>query len=85
MTVIDANSNAPLWTMFNEGVRPIAFERRPDGATDRLFVQLSDVHGFAVVDFAQHKEVARIMLPEIPVEKRDPGPVQRLARRTASA
>jgi YVTN family beta-propeller protein len=38
-------------------------------------VQLSDVHGFAVVDFAQRKEVARIMLPDdIPADKRDAGP-----------
>jgi YVTN family beta-propeller protein len=74
MMVIDAHTDMPVWSLFNEGVRPIAFETNRDGSTSRLFVQLSDVHGFAVVDFKQQKEVARVMLPEIPVAQRDPGP-----------
>ena len=59
MTVIDAKTDEPLWTLFDEGVRPMAFETNPDGSTKRIFVQLSELHGFAVVDFAQRKEVAR--------------------------
>ena len=75
MTVIDAKTDEPAWTLFSEGVRPIAFEKAADGSTKRLFVQLSEVHGFAVVDFQQRKEVARIMLPnDIPQEKVDKGP-----------
>ena len=74
MTVIDAKTNEPAWTLFNEGIRPIAFETNADGSTKRLFVQLSEVHGFAIVDFAQHKEVGRVMLPEIPEAQRDKGP-----------
>jgi len=75
MTVIDAKTDEPMWTLFTEGVRPIAFEKAADGSTKRLFVQLSEVHGFAVVDFQQRKEVARIMLPnDIPQEKVDKGP-----------
>lgn len=75
MTVIDQKTEEPLWTLFTEGVRPIAFEVNPDRSTRRLFVQLSEVHGFAVVDFQQRKEVARIMLPnDIPAEKVDKGP-----------
>jgi YVTN family beta-propeller protein len=58
-------------------VRPIAFETNSDGSTKRLFVQVSDLHGFAVVDFAKHEEVRRIELPEIPAEQRDPGPFTR--------
>jgi YVTN family beta-propeller protein len=72
--VIDAKTHAIAWTLFDEGVRPIAFEKNADGSTKRMFVQLSEVHGFAVVDFAQRKEVQRIMLPEIPEAKRDKGP-----------
>jgi YVTN family beta-propeller protein len=34
-----------------------------------MFVQLSDFNGFAVVDFATHKEVTRIKLPELPAGK----------------
>ena len=75
MTVIDQKTEEPVWTLFNEGVRPIAFETNPDGSTKRLFVQISELHGFAVVDFAQRKEVARIQLPnDIPAEKVDKGP-----------
>ena len=74
MTVIDAKTNEPAWTLFNEGIRPIAFETNADGSTKRLFVQISEVHGFAIVDFAQHTEVGRVMLPEIPEAQRDKGP-----------
>src|SRR3954465_146066 len=74
LTVIDAKTNEPVWTLFSEGIRPIAFDTNADGSTKRLFVQLSEVHGFAIVDFAQRKEVGRVMLPEIPEAQRDKGP-----------
>ena len=75
MTVIDQKTDETVWTLFNEGVRPITFETNADGSTKRVFVQLSDFHGFAVVDFAQRKEVARIELPnDVPPEKVDKGP-----------
>ncbi len=74
MTVYDAQTEERLWTLFEEGVRPIAFETNEDGSTKRLFVQLSEFHGFAVVDFEKREEVTRIDLPEIPLEERDPGP-----------
>ena len=74
LEVIDAKTDQLAWSVFNEGVRPIAFEKNADGSTKRLFVQLSEFHGFAIVDFAERKEVGRVTLPEIPVEKRDPGP-----------
>ena len=75
MTVIDQKTDEPLWTLFDVGVRPMAFETNADGSTKRIFVQLSDYHGFAVVDFAQRKEVARIELPnDLPADKVDKGP-----------
>jgi YVTN family beta-propeller protein len=75
MTVIDQKTDEVAWTLFDVGVRPMAFETNADGSTKRIFVQLSDVHGFAVVDFAQRKEVARIELPnDIPADKVDKGP-----------
>lgn len=75
MTVIDQKTEEPLWTLFQEGVRPMAFETNPDGSTKRLFVQLSELHGFAIVDFAQRKEVGRVVLPnDVPAEKVDKGP-----------
>src|SRR4029079_13999185 len=51
MTVIDQKTEEPLWTLFSEGVRPMTLETNADGSTKRIFVQLSDFHGFAVVDF----------------------------------
>jgi len=75
MTVIDQKTDEPVWTLFNEGVRPMAFETNADGSTKRIFVQLSDFHGFAIVDFAQRKETGRIELPnDIPADKVDKGP-----------
>jgi YVTN family beta-propeller protein len=75
MTVFDAKTDEPVWSLFDRGVRPIAFETNPDGSTKRLFVQLSDFHGFAIVDFAERKEVGRVTLPDdIPADKVDPGP-----------
>ena len=75
MTVIDQKTEEPAWTLFNEGVRPLAFETNPDGSTKRVFVQLSDFHGFAIVDFAQRKEVGRVELPnDVPADKVDKGP-----------
>ena len=64
MTVIDLEREVPVWELpFDLGVRPMTIEAGPDGATKRIFVQLSDTNGFAVVDFAARKEVARIKLP----------------------
>ena len=61
LTVIDSTTEEPVWELpFNDGVRPIAFEKNPDGSTRRMFVQVSNLHGFAVVDFAARKEVTRI-------------------------
>ena len=75
MTVIDQATDEVLWTLFNVGVRPMAFETNADGSTKRIFVQLSDFHGVAVVDFAQRQEVSRVELPnDIPADKVDKGP-----------
>jgi YVTN family beta-propeller protein len=71
LTVIDRQTEQPVWQLpFDNGVRPIAFEQNPDHSTRRLFIQLSNLHGFAVVDFATHKEVARVNLPTPPEGKK---------------
>lgn len=72
ITVIDVKTQEPVWSMpFDNGVRPIGFETRADGSTNRMFVQISDFHGFYVVDFATRKELQRITLPELPKEKQN--------------
>ncbi|HWK54625.1 MAG TPA: beta-propeller fold lactonase family protein [Hyphomicrobiales bacterium] len=53
-----------------DGIRPISFSTNADGSTKNMYVQLSDYHGFAVVDFATRQEIARIEHPSIPVEQR---------------
>jgi YVTN family beta-propeller protein len=68
MTVIDARTDQPVWSLHMDGgVRPMAFETNPDGSVKRIFVQISDFHGFYVVDFATRTVVDKIRLPELPV------------------
>ncbi len=67
ISVIDTATDQLSWTLeLSAGIRPMAFEKNPDGSTRRVFVQLSDFHGFVAVDFATRKEVARIEHPPIP-------------------
>jgi YVTN family beta-propeller protein len=44
--------------------RPVAIEPGAGGAPARLFVQLSELHGFAVVDFAARQVTGRVLLPD---------------------
>ena len=70
ITVIDAQTEDIAWVLdFDLGIRPMAFDRNVDGSTKRIFVQLSEFNGFAVVDFATHKEVTRIELPKLAAGK----------------
>ena len=72
LTVIDQKTEEPVWDkVFDLGVRPMAFEQNKDGSTKRIFVQLSDFNGFAVIDFATHKETQRIALPKIAAGKKE--------------
>jgi YVTN family beta-propeller protein len=65
ITAIDLATERSAWELtLDRGIRPMAIEAGLDGTTRRIFVQLSDLDGFAVVDFAARKEVARIKLPE---------------------
>jgi YVTN family beta-propeller protein len=70
ITVIDQKTEEPVWSLeMDLGIRPMAFATNPDGSTKWIFVQLSGLNGFAVVDFATHKEINRIKLPELPAGK----------------
>lgn len=64
---VDVATEQVVWQMaFDQGVRPMAFDTNPDGSTRHMFVQLSRLNGFAVVDFATQKEIARIKHPDEP-------------------
>jgi YVTN family beta-propeller protein len=76
-TVIDTELERPVWSIhFEGGVRPVAFEANPDGSTKRMFAQITNLHGFAIVDWAQRKEVGRINLPDIPEAERNKDGIQ---------
>jgi YVTN family beta-propeller protein len=65
INVIDAHTNELAWTLtLSAGIRPMAFTRNSDGSTREIVVQLSDFHGFALVDFVSRKEIRRVTLPE---------------------
>lgn len=67
ITAIEIATLEKKWDLVLDlGVRPLTFSTKPDGSTDKMFVQLSDFHGFAVIDFATQKEVARVTLPDQP-------------------
>jgi YVTN family beta-propeller protein len=70
LTVFDTKTEEVAWTMFDEGIRPITFDWNPDGSTRNMYVNVNNYNGFVVVDFANRKELKRIDLPTIPVEKR---------------
>jgi YVTN family beta-propeller protein len=70
VNVIDAKTEQPAWTVeMDLGVRPMTFNSNPDGSTKWIFAQLSGFNGFAVIDFATHKEIARIKNPDLPPGK----------------
>lgn len=71
-TVIDTELERPVWSIhFEGGVRPICFEANADGSTKRMFAQITDLHGFAIVDWAARKETGRVKLPDVPPEQRN--------------
>lgn len=64
INVIDTSTDELAWELeMDSGIRPMTFSTKADGSTDKIFVQLSGFHGFAVVDFDQRKEVARVEHP----------------------
>jgi YVTN family beta-propeller protein len=72
ISVIDTSTNTLSWTLtLSAGIRPMVFTRNRDGSTKDIIVQLSNFHGFAVVDFAARKEIQRIELPDPPGQEKE--------------
>ena len=66
ITVIDAHTETPVWSLqMDLGIRPMAFATNAEGSTKWIFTQLTGFNGFAVIDFASHKEMKRIKLPDL--------------------
>jgi len=66
ITVIDQKTEEVAWTLERDlGIRCMAFTTNPDGSTKWILFQLSGYNGFAVVDFATHKEINRVKNPDL--------------------
>src|SRR5260221_13128313 len=44
----------------------MAIEANPDVSTKRIVIQVANLNGFSVVEFAERKEVTKVPLPEPP-------------------
>jgi YVTN family beta-propeller protein len=67
ISVIDTKTQEVAWTItLDLGIRPMAMSVNPDGSTKWIFAQLTGYNGFAVIDFATHKEINRIKNPDLP-------------------
>jgi YVTN family beta-propeller protein len=72
INVIDLTREAVSWTLtLDAGIRPMALIKNGEGSTGQIIVQLSDFHGFAVVDFATRKEIARVAFPDPPGHEKE--------------
>jgi DNA-binding beta-propeller fold protein YncE len=70
INVIDTRTDELAWTLsMSSGIRSMIFDTNVDGSTKNIYVQLSSCHGFAVVDFNKHEEIARIDHPVIEGEQ----------------
>ena len=69
LTAINIRTEKPEFEIPVGGVpRPLAIEAAPDHTPARLFVQLSGLHGFVVVDFGTRRVLNRVLLPDAPVD-----------------
>ena len=71
-TIIDTELERPVWTIhFEGGVRPLTFDTNPDGSTRNMYVQVTNLHGFAVVDFEKRREITRVIQPDLPPDQQN--------------
>lgn len=67
LTVIDIATEKAAFEIPAGGIpRPVAIDANADGSIRRLFVQLSDMHGVEIIDWASRKIAGKIMLPAYP-------------------
>ena len=72
LTVIDTSTDEPVWSKrLNDGVRPMEFDVNADGSTKSIFVEVSNYHGFYVLDFETQEIVTKVELPTLPLSQVD--------------
>ncbi|HEV8043240.1 MAG TPA: hypothetical protein VGP62_30450 [Bryobacteraceae bacterium] len=77
ISVIDTRTSTLAWSVkLTGGIRPMAFTKNPDGSTKEIVAQLSDFHGFVLVDFKTHEQVKRVTLPDVPGQEKATDGVQ---------
>jgi YVTN family beta-propeller protein len=63
--VIDLRTDQIAWKKdYDMRVMPVGIENAPNGSAKRIYIQLDRLNGFAVIDFATHEEVARVVYPK---------------------
>ena len=70
LTVLDTSTDMEVWAWEGEAIRPMTMTTKPDGSTDKIYIQVSGHHGFVVLDWDTRQEVARITQPDVPPEQR---------------
>ena len=70
LTVLDTSTDTEAWAWEGEAIRPMTISTKPDGSTDKIFIQVSGHHGFVVLDWDTRQEVTRITQPDVPPEQR---------------
>ena len=71
-TAIDTELERAVWSIYFEGgVRPLTFDTNPDGSTKNMYVQVTNHHGFVVVDWQKREEIGRVVQPDIPESERN--------------
>jgi YVTN family beta-propeller protein len=71
LTVIDTKTEQPVFDIAPGGIpRPLIIEANPDNSVNRLFVQLSKLHGVEIIDWNSRKIAGKIMLPPAPPDAR---------------
>jgi YVTN family beta-propeller protein len=71
LTFINVKREEPEFSIPTGGIpRPLVIDADESGSIKRLFVQLSSLHGFAVLDYAARKVTDKILLPDGPAGAR---------------
>ncbi|MDP9171492.1 MAG: hypothetical protein M3N54_12805 [Acidobacteriota bacterium] len=67
LTAIDTATETAAFSIPAGGIpRPVIIDADQTGGIQRLFVQLSNLHGFEIIDWASRKVTAKIALPAYP-------------------
>ncbi len=71
LTIINIKTEEPEYSIPAGGIpRPVVIDANPDGSINRLFVQLSKLHGVEMIDWKTRQITGKITLPPAPPDAR---------------